>query len=69
MGRRLLSINPCPKCGNELRLIVEAEYRGRQSNVSYGYACSVCRHRERIERINIELNGDKLIVSRVKYIK
>ncbi|MCX8168138.1 MAG: hypothetical protein N3D82_03835 [Ignisphaera sp.] len=69
IGQRPLPINPCPKCGSELRLIIEAEYRGKQSNISYGYICSVCRYKERVEQISIELNSDKLLISRVKHIK
>ncbi len=69
MERRLSPINPCPRCGSELRLIIEAEYGGRQSIISYSYICSVCRHKERVEQISVRLNSDKLLISRVKHIR
>lgn len=69
LEHRLLPVNPCPRCGSELRLIIEAEYRGRRSIVSYSYVCTTCRHKEKIEQLDARLDSDKLLISRVKYIR
>uniref|UniRef100_A0A7J3QER0 Uncharacterized protein n=1 Tax=Ignisphaera aggregans TaxID=334771 RepID=A0A7J3QER0_9CREN len=66
---KLSPINPCPKCGNELQLIIEAEYRNKKSIIYYSYTCGICKYKEKFEQIKIELNGDKLLISKVKHIK
>lgn len=56
------TINPCPRCKNGLRLIVESENKSESAFIKYSYVCDACRYRKIVENIIIKMNSDKVII-------
>ncbi len=56
--------NPCPRCKNELQLSIEVEKKQKITTISYVYVCPVCKYKDINEYIELQLDGDKVLVRR-----
>ncbi|MEM1644386.1 MAG: hypothetical protein QXL96_00720 [Ignisphaera sp.] len=54
----------CPRCRNNLKFIVEAENKSRESIIRYIYICDVCRYKYVTDSVMLRMNSDKLIILR-----
>lgn len=54
--------NLCPKCRNNLTLIVETEKKSNITTIIYSYICDVCKYKKIVDSMALKMNGNKLIV-------
>ncbi|MEM1542264.1 MAG: hypothetical protein QW101_03995 [Ignisphaera sp.] len=57
-------VNVCPKCKNNLRLVIESENKPKIVSMKYTYICDVCRFKKIIENVIIKMDSDKIIITK-----
>ncbi|MEM0371784.1 MAG: hypothetical protein QXG46_05235 [Ignisphaera sp.] len=58
------AVNVCPKCKNNLRLVIESENKPKTVFMKYTYVCDVCRFKKIIESTIIKMDGNKIIITK-----
>ncbi|ADM28005.1 hypothetical protein Igag_1199 [Ignisphaera aggregans DSM 17230] len=66
MFKHGMPYNPCPRCKNELQLSIEVEKKQKMATISYTYICPVCKYKDVNEYIELQLNGNKVLVRRIR---
>jgi len=58
----------CPRCRNNMQLLIQSENRGERTRIVYLFQCVACRRSLTLEVIEVKKDTDRIIVtkSRIK---
>lgn len=54
----------CPRCHNNMQLLIQSENHGQNTTITYIYLCPVCRYRIATESVELKRDTDKILISR-----